>query len=659
MKFHRLLAPSLLALGVAGLSACGSGSDDSVSLTPPPATPMSTVSGVAAVGAPIVGGAVSLKCGASNGASTTSGSNGGWSTSVPTAALPCAVRISGGTVAGAANATVFYSLAKAGSASTANLTPISDLALAAAVNSAVGSVLDAWFASATDAQRQQVADGLATAIAQLRSALADAGYTLPTGSFDPFTASIVAGGATDLYDQLLEAYRQALDDAGRSYETARSGYIGGAGVTAPMDPEEPEPPVSTPLPDDKLGVSFDDASAAHLWLQPDGQGGISVLDGQGDGQVILGMGDRTDGGPDGTVQFNVSPNKLGTYACGDAIGNSRLHLQVTFNGITNPRKTYVSFGDAADPAQRPLLEGYSCSLTLTHVGAFESRYIYNDDYIEGRFTAKLRQRSPDCAGEGNCEPYKELVIRNGKFRINKSGRYTPPEPPAAAKSVLGPMLKRTIAGDYLLKCSTSQGQPSQGFSFSVAQDGSSTFNGAPLVDATHPGTVKSDGDQTSFTTLSFMPAGSNSDYVVLGFKADGTFYPNSVRSNGSVYQCYFNTGHTAPATTSAAIDNIPVAAGNLARTQTVNCTQAGATSARTLTIASDGSAQLGDLAFTKAQLFTISDGLLFATVKKATLTWSQPSAFRTLLVEVDADLKTTAVIAGVGLGPNDAISCTP
>lgn len=653
------LVHSLLLLASAALAACG-GNGDYVELSPP--MPSTTVSGVAATGAAISGGNVALRCGGGLGANAVSGADGRWSASVPSASLPCAVRISGGTVDGVANASVFYSLARAGSgtASTANLTPIGDLALAAAVNSATGSALEAWYASATDAQCQQVADGLAAAIANLRTAFTDAGYTLPAGDFDPFTAAIVAGGATDAYDQLLEAYRQALDDAGRSYETGRSSYTGGGGVTAPMDPEEPEPPVGTPLPDDKLGVSFTDASAAHLWLQPDGQGGVSVLDGEGDGKIAVNMGDRTDGGPDGSVQFNVIPNKLGTFACGDAVGTSKLHMQVTFNGITNPRKTYVSFGDAADPDQRPLLEGYSCSLTLTHVGAFESRYIYNDDYVEGTFTAKLRQRSQECTGEGGtCQPFKDLVISTGKFRINKAGRYTPPTPPPAAKSVLGPMLKRVVAGDYVLKCSTSQGQPAQSFNFSVAQDGSSSFNGAALVDATHPGTIKSDGDQSSFTTLAFTPAASNSDYVVIGFKKDGTFYPNSVRSGGSVYQCYFNTGHTAPATTSAAIDNIRVAAGNLARTETLNCTQGGATAPRTLTIASDGSAQLGDLAFTSGQLYTITDGLLFATVKKATLSWSQPSAFRSLAVEVNADLKTTGVLAGVGLGPNDAISCTP
>jgi hypothetical protein len=194
-----------------------------------------TATGTAAIGAPISGGTVKLSCGNGFTTSTTSAADGRWTASVPGTALPCAVQITGGTVRGVSNTETFYSLARAasGSANTvAHLTPMSDLALARAVISTVGVTLDAWFAGATDAQRQQVASALSVAVNALTSALTSAGYSLPVG-FDPFSGVLTAGSAVDAYDQLLEAYQAALAEAGQSYAAARSGFTGSGAVTAP------------------------------------------------------------------------------------------------------------------------------------------------------------------------------------------------------------------------------------------------------------------------------------------------------------------------------------------------------------------------------------------------------------------------------------------
>lgn len=651
-----------LSAGVAlmGLAACV---DSDVHGTGP-GVAHTTVSGVAATGAAISGGTVSLRCGEGFSTSTTTSSNGQWSADVPSSSLPCYVMVSGGTPTG-----TFYSVAQVPSGvattTTANVTPLTDLATAAAVNSADGSeALEVWFENDSPALRQQVADGIAAAAAQLRTALIDAGYDLPSEDFDPFTAAIVAGGAEDLYDQVLEAYKAALAAADKDYDEARDDYNAGADLPAPATTTPPSGPT---LPSDKLGVSFDDQGASHLWLQPAGQGGITAINGAGDGQVLVRMGDGTQNGPDGTVTLNVLPNKLGTFACGDAIDNSKMHMQVTFQGITNPRKSYVSYQDAADPAQRTLLAGYSCSVTLTHVGTFTSQYIYGDDYIEGTFTAKLRQQSPDCAGEGNCSPYKELTVSNGKFRINKSGVYTPvTPPPTAGAGILGKLLKEQLAGDYVLKCSASPGQPVTTYAFHVDEDGSSTFQNVALVDAMHAGDIVVDGFASTGNgiTVKFAPAASGSDYVVLGFLPNGTFRPSSVHVNGATPSCYTNSGNTAPAASAQTNNQIPSVVGALARTQTLGCSKASVSSSQSLTISSDGSAQIGGESFAASMLSNIKDRILFGSTKTGEVTYSDTQIvggqvqYRSLIISLDQDLHTTGVTYAVGLGPNDVSTCT-
>ncbi len=632
-----------------------------------------TVNGVAATGAPISGGTVSLSCGNGFGTSTTTASNGQWSATVPSSALPCNVKVYGGTPAG-----TFYSVAQrpSGTATTttANITPLTDLATAAAVNSAEGrQALEVWFANDSPALRQQVADGIAAATAQLRTALNDAGYDLPSGSFDPFTAAIVAGGAEDLYDQILEAYKAALAAAGKDYGEARDDY--NAGADLPQN-QTTLPPSGPTLPDDKLGVSFDDASTSHLWLQPAGQGGISAINGNGDGQVIAGMGDRTENGPDGTVSFNILPNKLGTYACGDAVGNGKMHMQLTFQGITNPRKSYISYEDAADPAQRKLLPGFSCSVTLTHVGTFTSQYIYGDGYIEGTFTAKLRQASPDCVGEGNCSTYKELTVTRGKFRINKSGTYTPVAP-ATSSGLFGKSLKSIYAGNYTLKCAPSVGQATETFSFAIAADGGSTLNGAPLVDSTHPGTIESSGGEASSPiTLGFYAATGDKNYVVLGFKSDGTFQPNSLHiTNGATTRtlmCYFTSGNVAPAAASDAVSDLKNVAATQARSETLNCRNvsegADVKTPTSFSINSDGSAQIGGLSFAAKTISEMKDGVLFANSsasnKSASISYSVVENYqviRSLSLGLGSDMKTTGVIYSSGdvTVPSNTHTCTP
>ena len=181
-----------------------------------------TVSGVAAIGAPIVGGTVSLGCFAGSPATATTDSGGSWSTSVPTANLPCLVTVSGGTVGsgGAASTERLISLAAgSGSALTVNVTPLSSLVLAGMDESGLGEAL---FERHEAGAIGRVAAVMHAATELLGAKLSANGFTVPSG-FDPVggTFTAVAGNA---YDDLLEQIRDALAHAGKSYRDLFDGY---------------------------------------------------------------------------------------------------------------------------------------------------------------------------------------------------------------------------------------------------------------------------------------------------------------------------------------------------------------------------------------------------------------------------------------------------
>lgn len=181
-----------------------------------------TISGVAAIGAPIVGGAVSLGCFAGSPTTTTTGSGGRWSTSVPTANLPCLVAVSGGTVGdgGPANAETLISLAAgSGPALTVNVTPLSSLVLAGMDESGLGEAL---FERHETSAIGRVAAVMRAATELLGAKLSANGFTVPSG-FDPVGGTFTAAAGND-YDDLLEQVRDALARAGRSYRDLFDGY---------------------------------------------------------------------------------------------------------------------------------------------------------------------------------------------------------------------------------------------------------------------------------------------------------------------------------------------------------------------------------------------------------------------------------------------------
>src|SRR5262245_45039550 len=117
MKIARL---AFAASMCAALVACGGGGGSNAPAAAN--TPTTTTGGAAAMGSPIVGGTVELKCASGATASATTGTDGRWSASLKSTDYPCVARVSGGQANGTALASALHSVAAA--PGTTNITPL-------------------------------------------------------------------------------------------------------------------------------------------------------------------------------------------------------------------------------------------------------------------------------------------------------------------------------------------------------------------------------------------------------------------------------------------------------------------------------------------------------------------------------------------------------
>jgi hypothetical protein len=193
-KLFRLVAPALLS--AAFLTACG-GSDTAVA--------PSTLSGTAAVGLPIVGGTVDVKCASGSALTTTTSATGTWQVTISGQTLPCAVQVSGGQVGGAAQTQPFHSIAV--SLGTVNVTPLTDLVVANLTGANPGT----WFSAASFTVVN--AQAITTALNSVSTAL---GLSSQLGTINPLTAAFQAQNG-DTMDDILEAFRAAITAVASDY----------------------------------------------------------------------------------------------------------------------------------------------------------------------------------------------------------------------------------------------------------------------------------------------------------------------------------------------------------------------------------------------------------------------------------------------------------
>lgn len=222
----RVAQVSISAVVLAVLAACGGGGGGEA--TSGASTPAgSTVSGVAAIGSPIVGGAVTLKCASGTTFTATTSANGSYSVSgLQSADFPCAIRVENGQVNGTPYATPLHAGTYA--AGNFNITPLTDLM----TGLLVGAIPSTWFDSADRTALQGLdASGFNSAQTQLVNLLNDlpSKPQLPTG-FNPLTSSFspVRG---DAGDDLLEIFGSALAAAGLDQTQAVTNASAGQPLT--------------------------------------------------------------------------------------------------------------------------------------------------------------------------------------------------------------------------------------------------------------------------------------------------------------------------------------------------------------------------------------------------------------------------------------------
>ena len=193
-KIFRGALPALIS--AVFLSACGGGD---TAIAP------STLSGTAAVGLPIVGGTVDVKCAGGSALSATTSSTGSWQVTISGQTLPCAVQVSGGLVGGTAQTQPFHSIAV--SLGTVNVTPLTDLVVA----NLTGATPGTWFSavSFTGINSQNISTALNTVSTAL-------GLSSQLGTINPLTAAFQAQNG-DTMDDILEAFRAAITAVSSDY----------------------------------------------------------------------------------------------------------------------------------------------------------------------------------------------------------------------------------------------------------------------------------------------------------------------------------------------------------------------------------------------------------------------------------------------------------
>lgn len=190
-----VLLAVVVALG-AVLGACGGGGGGgSSSDTGSASNGMAQISGVAAVGAPIVGASVTAKCADGSGFTITVSTTvtGEYTGEVDESSLPCALKVSGGSPA-----VVLHSMTY--SAGITNITPLTDLAIAYASS----ELPEDWFSGDISDLNDAALDA---AMAALLDQFSSAGFSLPSEAYDAFNQAFSIG---DSADQFLDAIDAAI-----------------------------------------------------------------------------------------------------------------------------------------------------------------------------------------------------------------------------------------------------------------------------------------------------------------------------------------------------------------------------------------------------------------------------------------------------------------
>lgn len=224
MKANQSFKRSAVVLAAALVAACGGGGGGGGASSGTNTPAVTTLSGTAAVGYPIVGASVSVRCAAgSPPVATITDSQGAWSIDVANQTLPCAASLTGGTANGVANSTSYHSIATA--RGVVNITPITDLLVANLIQSATPTTWFAGLAGTPGTLSGVTSSQVDASLQRLRDAMP---LVQPLSNLNPITDSFTPT-AGQAMDDMLEALSQARIETGVTHAT-QLGVVAVAGA---------------------------------------------------------------------------------------------------------------------------------------------------------------------------------------------------------------------------------------------------------------------------------------------------------------------------------------------------------------------------------------------------------------------------------------------
>ena len=185
------------------LAGCGGGGGSDP--TPPPAAASLAISGTAATSAPLANAAVDSKCATGSGSGNTA-SDGSYTVTILSGALPCVLRVTSGS-------TVLHTVATgSGSTARADITPVTELVVARLAGDLPATYYAGFNATAAAALTPASAQSAATAVVDT---LKTGGVDLSTAG-DVLTGTLAPGGA---YATGLTALQTSLTATGTTLAT--------------------------------------------------------------------------------------------------------------------------------------------------------------------------------------------------------------------------------------------------------------------------------------------------------------------------------------------------------------------------------------------------------------------------------------------------------
>jgi len=223
MKFNMpAFTVALSSLGLLG--GCGGGGGSAPPSAGNGGNTSARVSGTVAVGYPIIGANVAVKCASGFTASATTGIDGTWAATVADTAYPCVVQASGGTANGIALLSPLHSM-MLGSGNV-NVTPLTDLIVA----NVTGQDPATWFTNANSGQLVGAitSTNINNAVGVVSTVLASlpGQPSLPNG-FNPITTPFTAN-QVDAGDVVLDNYAAGLALANMTRDDAVSNVAAGS-----------------------------------------------------------------------------------------------------------------------------------------------------------------------------------------------------------------------------------------------------------------------------------------------------------------------------------------------------------------------------------------------------------------------------------------------